>query len=110
MCTSIKLNRSGIGGNIGCHLINHLRYADDLCLISLSSASMQKLYVSNLSILNFIHHIYFNRLEIPRVDQCKHLGIMISIKNCDMDIKRQMKKFYANINILLRTFSIVPLM
>ena len=40
---SIKFNRSGIGGNIGGHLINHLCYADDLCLISLSSAGMQKL-------------------------------------------------------------------
>ena len=40
---SIKLNRSGIGGNIGGHLISHLCYADDLCLISLSSAGMQKL-------------------------------------------------------------------
>ena len=31
---SIRLNRSGIGGDIGGHLINHLCYADDLCLIS----------------------------------------------------------------------------
>ena len=36
---SIKLNLSDIGGP----LINHLCYADDLCLISLSSAGMQKL-------------------------------------------------------------------
>ena len=36
---------------------------------------------------------YLNRLEIPSVDQCKYLGIMISIKNCDIDIKRQMRKF-----------------
>ena len=40
---SFKFNRSGIGGNIGGHLINHLCYADDLCLICLSSAGMQKL-------------------------------------------------------------------
>ena len=40
---SIKQNQSGIGGVIGSHLINHLCYADDLCLISLSSAGMQKL-------------------------------------------------------------------
>ena len=40
---SIELNQSGIGGDIGGHLINHLCYADDLCLISLSSAGMQKL-------------------------------------------------------------------
>ena len=46
-----------------------------------------------------------NRLEIPRVDQCKYLGIMISIKKCDIDIKRQMRKLYANINILSRKFS-----
>ena len=31
---SIKLNSSGIGGDIGGHLMNHLCYADDLCLIS----------------------------------------------------------------------------
>ena len=30
---SIKLNQSGIGGVIGGHLINHLCYADDLCLL-----------------------------------------------------------------------------
>ena len=30
---------------------------------------------------------------------------MISIKNCDIDMKRQVRKFYANINILSRTFS-----
>ena len=38
---SIKLSGSGIGGDIGGHLINHLCYADDLCLISLYSAGMQ---------------------------------------------------------------------
>ena len=120
---SIKLNRSGIGGNIGGHLINRLCYADDLCLISLSFAGMQKLLdmCSNHAIehlltyngsksfslcfklkhINFhAPYFYLNSLEIPRVDQCKHLGIMFSIKNCDIDIKRQMRKIYANINIL----------
>ena len=43
---SIRLNRSGIGGDIGGHLINHLCYADDLCLISLSSAGMQSFFFS----------------------------------------------------------------
>ena len=33
---------------------------------------------------------YLNKLEIPKVDQCKYLGIMISIKKCDIDMKRQM--------------------
>ena len=35
----VKLNQSGIGGDNGGHLINHLCY---LCLFSLSSAVMQK--------------------------------------------------------------------
>ena len=125
---SIRLNRSGIGGDIGGHLINHLCYADDLCLISLSSAGMQSLldicnsyaiehvltYNSNklCSLCFKPKHIkfarpcfYLNRLEIPRVDQCKYLGIMICTKNCDIDLKRQMRKFYANINILSRKFA-----
>ena len=40
---SVKLNASNIGGDIGGVLINHLCYADDICLISLSSAGMQQL-------------------------------------------------------------------
>ena len=106
---SIKLNQSGIGGVIGGHLINHLCYADDLCLISLFSAGMQKLSMHLLTYngsksysLSFKpKHIKLyapcfslNKLEIPKVDQCKYLGIMISIKNCDIDMKRQIVKFY----------------
>ena len=37
--------------------------------------------------------------------QCRHLGVMICTKNCDIDLKRQMKKFYANSNILSRKFA-----
>ena len=40
---SVKLNASNIGGDIGGMLVNHLYYADDICLISLSSAGMQQL-------------------------------------------------------------------
>ena len=55
-------------------------------------------------------YFYLNRLEIPKVDRCKYLGIMISIKNCDIDMNKQMRKFYANINILLRHFLSIPRM
>ena len=37
---STSLNFSNIGGHIGGNLLNHLCYADDMCLISLSSAGM----------------------------------------------------------------------
>ena len=40
---SCALNRSNIGGRIGGEIVNHLSYADDHCLICLSSAGMQKL-------------------------------------------------------------------
>ena len=115
---SIQLNRSGIEGDIGDHLINHLYYANDFCLISLSSAGMQSLL--DICNSNAIEHalnyskcfkpkhikfsrpcFYLNRLEIPRVDQCKYLGI----KNCDIDLKRQIRKFYTNIIILPRKFA-----
>ena len=39
---SYALNRSNIGGRIGGEIVNPLSYADDLCLICLSSAGMQK--------------------------------------------------------------------
>ena len=38
---NVSLNHSGIGGSLGENLINHLCYADDLCLIALSSSGMQ---------------------------------------------------------------------
>ena len=37
---SCALNSSNIGGRIGGEIVNHLSYADDLCLICLSSAGM----------------------------------------------------------------------
>ena len=37
------------------------------------------------------------------VEQCRYLGTTIS--NSDLDLKRQMRKMYANANVLLRKFS-----
>ena len=39
------------------------------------------------------------------VEQCRYLGTTISIKNSDLDLKRQMRKMYANANVLLRKYS-----
>ena len=37
------LNKSSIGGSIGGKRINHMLYADNLCIVSLSSAGLQQL-------------------------------------------------------------------
>ena len=49
--------------------------------------------------------LYMDDLLIPNFSECKYLGTIICQKNCDLDIKRQMRKFYANANMLLRRFS-----
>ena len=125
---SLKLNSSGIGGYIGTSFINHLCYADDLCLISLSSSGMQHL-LNICKEYGFTHKLLYNgsksfvlcfkkntlkvsfqsfyldQMEIPTVDQCRYLGITISTNNSDVHLKRQMRKLYANVNLLLRKFS-----
>ena len=37
------LNKSGIGGNMVGTIINHMLYADDICIVSLSSSGLQQL-------------------------------------------------------------------
>ena len=41
--------------------------------------------------LNTVRHTY-NKINIPNVTDCRYLGITISVKNCDLDLKRQMGK------------------
>ena len=40
---SVTLDQSGIGGSFGDNLVNQICYADDLCLIAISSSGMQHL-------------------------------------------------------------------
>ena len=119
--TSHLLNSSNIVGRIGNIFLNHLCDADNLCLISLSSVGMQKFLgicskyaidhsytmTKKLFSLCFIPGtLKFGRLalyimddlQIPNVSECKYLGTIRCQKNCDLDIKRQMRKFYANAN------------
>ena len=37
------MNKSGLGGNMGGAIINHILYADDICIVSLSSSGLQQL-------------------------------------------------------------------
>ena len=54
---SVALNNSGIGGYLGDAFLNHLCYADDIYLISLSSDNV-------VWICNFCMHIYFRRFVL----------------------------------------------
>ena len=44
-------------------------------------------------------------MKIPMVTHCKYLGVIMFEHNSDNDLKRQMRKFYANANMLIRKFS-----
>ena len=124
---SCILNRSNIGGRIGGKIVNHLSYADDLCVICLSLACMQQLlnvcskYATEHSLsynakksyslcfkattIKFERPtLHFGQISITNVTDCRYLGIIISVKNCDKDLKRQMRKCYANANMLLRKY------
>ena len=92
------------------NILNHLCYADHLCLISLSSAGMQKLlnlcskYAVDHSLkynakksfslcLQIRPQLYLDTLVISHVSECKYLGIIVCQTNCDRDLKRQMNIF-----------------
>ena len=97
---SCVLNCSNIGGRIGREIVNHLSYADDLCLICFSPAGMQKLlnvfskYATDHSLSYNANKSYslcfkattikFKRvrgqINIPNVTDCRYLGITISVK------------------------------
>ena len=48
---------------------------------------------------------YLGKMIISKVTQCKYLGVIISDHNhCDLDLKRQMRKFYSIATMLIRKF------
>ena len=106
----IALNSSGIGGYLGNVFLNHLCYSDNLCLIRLSSTGMQQLlnicqnyatdhqllyngsesyslYFKSKSIKLTYPSFFLNLLKIHIAENCRYLGITISTKNSDLDLK-----------------------
>ena len=123
------LNKSSVGGSIGGKRINHMLYADDLCIVSLSSAGLQQL----LTICDqycAMHSITFNVKKsvcmffrcsmnttcditnvvlsgntIDYVHKTKYLGVLLcSDMKTSIDVCRQTSRFYAQANTLLRNF------
>lgn len=125
---SKQLSSTNIGVNIDGQTLNHLCYADDICLIGISSAGMQQLlnicedYGTKHDILynglkscclcymprymkNIEVSFYLNGSSIPCNTNCKYLGTVLSTTTSDLDVKRQIRKLYAYVNILLRKFN-----
>ena len=123
------LNNSSIGGSLGGKRINHMLYADDLCIVSLSSAGLQKLlsicdeYCASHSITFNVKKsvcmffkctvnkhcdnstVFLSGNQINFVQEVKYLGVLLnpSMKT-SIDVSRQTRKFYAQANMLLRNF------
>ena len=105
------LNKSGIGGNLGGTIINHMLYADDICIVSLSSSGLQHL-LNICSDYCERHDLTFN----AKKSMCmyfstsinKHCGLPVihSSMKTTIDVTRQTRKFYMQANLLLRTSDI----
>ena len=81
------LNKSGIGGNLSGTIINHMLYADDICIVSLSSSGLQHL-LNICSNYCERHDLTFN----AKKSMCmyfstsinKHCGLpVIYLRNCE---------------------------
>ena len=131
---SVQLNKLSIGCVLGTFIVNHLLYADDLILISPSSAGLKKLlavcekfgiendilfnasksaimFFKSNSISNFnIPTFKLNDNSINVEKTFKYLGHYISDNLSDiLDIERQRKKIYAQGNSLIRKFHMCTL-
>ena len=126
---SIRLSETGIGGSIGGKFVNHMIYADDLCVISLSSSGLQSLlnicteycqlhdltFNAKKSVCMFfrssvnkqcgLSDIFISGSICEFSNEVKYLGVMInsSFKTTN-DVQRQTRNFYARANLLIRNF------
>ena len=128
---STQLNNLNIGCAMGNMIINHLLYADDIVLISPSSAGLRKLlavceqfgidndllFNASKSAIMFFKSNYMSNFNMPNfnlngdiisvVEEFKYLGHFICNNLSDKaDIERQRKKIYAQGNSLIRKFHV----
>ena len=109
--------------------VNHFSYADDMAILSPSASGLQKLL--NICASYAIKHdiiyngkkmqcmvvpstkfkpentpsVFLNGAKLQYVDSYKYLGMLIHVRNDDLDIVRQLKSIILQTNILMRTFS-----
>ena len=109
--------------------INHVLYADDICLLAPSASAMQSLldvcyeYGTDNDILfnpiksvctvfkpkaykRFTPTVFIGDDALKFTKEAKYLGFTFNDSKCDdSDMLRQMRLLYAKSNTLLRTFS-----
>ena len=126
---SHKLNNAKVGCHINNICINHLFYADDLCLMAPSPVGLQ-LLIDICANYGFENDILYNRSKSvcmvvkPRgrnvstplmflnsdaleyVDNVKYLGVLLShdMKD-DADMSRHLRSFYARSNVIFSQIS-----
>ena len=122
---------STIGGSIGGNSINHILYADDLCIVSLFSAGLQQLLVqcddyckkkhsitSNVSksVCMFFKSevnkkcdntdIFLSGKAIDFVQETKFIGVILNSQlKTSVDVSRQTRKLYAQANRVVVKYS-----
>ena len=126
---SSMLNKCNVGCYFGRLLVNHIMYADDLVLLSLSVAGLSKLlqicerfgdghyvqYNPKKSAVMTFRASYLKGVNLPtfklndvhlkEVDSIKYLGhIVKNDLTDDLDIERQCRQLYAQGNMILRKF------
>ena len=118
-----------LGGTLGGKFVNHVMYADDLCIVSLPSSGWQTLLKMCTDYCD-LHDVKFNAKKsvclffrssvnkccaLPKIfiydticefsDEVKYLRVMISSSmKTTIDVKRQTRTFYARANLLIRNF------
>ena len=126
---SFILSESGIGCHIDDLCINHVFYADDLCLMAPCAIALQELiglcYEYSVDIdLNFnatksycvaftpklyklaLPSLHINHLPISYTDSIKYLGYIFTSDNSDdAEMLRQMRLLYCRSNRLIRMFN-----
>ena len=99
-----------------CVLLVCLPVTCNICLIFVKSMHPHLIYyITDQSHFHYVlrentlkvssSSFYLDQMKIPIVEQCRYLGITISTNHSDVDLKRQMRKWYANVNLLSRKFS-----
>ncbi len=125
---STVLNKCNVGCCFNAIVLNHLYYADDLCLLSPSMHVLNKLlsisakYATDHDIvfnehksvclyfkpmyfkIKHVNSIYFNGVRIKIDNYYKYLGHIVSVDLSDnRDINRQLRSLYSRPNMMLRT-------